>query len=260
MGRDADIQSLPASIGRDADIQNVPASMRRDVRLLGDILGQVIAETGGQGLLDDVERLRHAVIAARRGGSSPAAAVDDGAARRADDDIAALVASWPLERADAVARAFTVYFHLANLAEEHYRIRTLRERDTGGERLARRPVGRVTQPQRADALLLFGQVGQVEVHGERAGDLLGPLPRPRGDQRRDRLARRHGLRRSPVRRRTGVDHRVPQPLHVGEQVRPGGLYDHLAEDVAEQPDVPAHLLRQLRGITLPARAGRNARG
>ena len=107
--------------------------MRRDVRLLGDILGQVIAESGGQDLLDDVERLRHAVIAARRGGSSPAAAVDDDAARQADDDIAALVASWPLERADAVARAFTVYFHLANLAEEHYRIRTLRERDTGGE-------------------------------------------------------------------------------------------------------------------------------
>ncbi len=119
-------------MGRDADIQNVPASMRRDVRLLGDILGQVISESGGQDLLDDVERLRHAVIAARRG-SSPEAAVDDGAARQADDDIAALVAGWPLDRADAVARAFTVYFHLANLAEEHFRIRTLRERDTGGE-------------------------------------------------------------------------------------------------------------------------------
>ncbi|HEY3980490.1 MAG TPA: phosphoenolpyruvate carboxylase [Streptosporangiaceae bacterium] len=119
-------------MGRDADIQNVPASMRRDVRLLGDILGQVIAESGGQGLLDDVERLRHAVIAARRGGSG-AAELDDAAARQADDEIAALVASWPLDRADAVARAFTVYFHLANLAEEHYRIRTLRERDTGGE-------------------------------------------------------------------------------------------------------------------------------
>jgi phosphoenolpyruvate carboxylase len=97
--------------------------MRRDVRLLGDILGQVITESGGPGLLADVERLRRAAIAARR----------DDAGDQADDDIAALVASWPLERADAVARAFTVYFHLANLAEEHQRIRTLRERDTGDE-------------------------------------------------------------------------------------------------------------------------------
>jgi phosphoenolpyruvate carboxylase len=97
--------------------------MRRDVRLLGDILGLVISESGGQDLLDDVERLRHAVIVARRSDAS----------ERSDDDIAALVASWPLDRADAVARAFTVYFHLANLAEEHQRVRTLRERDSGGE-------------------------------------------------------------------------------------------------------------------------------
>jgi phosphoenolpyruvate carboxylase len=40
-----------------------------------------------------------------------------------------MVAAWPLDRAEAVAHAFTVYFHLANLAEEHQRIRTLRERD-----------------------------------------------------------------------------------------------------------------------------------
>src|SRR5580698_11507784 len=97
--------------------------MRRDVRLLGDILGEVIRESGGQDLLDDVEQLRRATIAARQ----------DDIPEAADDDIAAMVAAWPLERADAVARAFTVYFHLANLAEEHHRIRTLRERDTGGE-------------------------------------------------------------------------------------------------------------------------------
>ena len=39
--------------------------MRRDVRLLGDMLGEVLRESGGQDLLDDVERLRQAVIAAR---------------------------------------------------------------------------------------------------------------------------------------------------------------------------------------------------
>jgi phosphoenolpyruvate carboxylase len=116
-------------VGRDADRQDVPAPMRRDVRLLGGILGEVISESEGKDLLDDVERLRRAAIAARRAGAG--GQVDDAV----DDGIAAMVASWPLERADAVARAFTVYFHLANLAEEHQRIRTLRERDTGSQPL-----------------------------------------------------------------------------------------------------------------------------
>jgi phosphoenolpyruvate carboxylase len=99
--------------------------MRRDVRLLGRVLGDVLRQAGGQDLLDDVERLRRAVIAARRGESSG----ESGDAAAAG--IADLVAGWPLERAEAVAHAFTVYFHLANLAEEHQRIRTLRKRDTG---------------------------------------------------------------------------------------------------------------------------------
>jgi len=125
-------------VGRDADRQNVPAPMRRDVRLLGDLLGEVLRESGGQGLLDDVERLRRAVIDARLAESAvPAGAARTGAAGPGDggalDEIAEMVTAWPLERAEAVAHAFTVYFHLANLAEEHQRIRTLRERDTGGE-------------------------------------------------------------------------------------------------------------------------------
>src|SRR5271165_1254489 len=111
--------------------------MRRDVRLLGDILGEVIRDSEGPELLADVERLRRAVIEARRhereGYSADGAAADGGPADRAGDEIAALVASWSLEAAEQVARAFTVYFHLANLAEEHQRIRILRERDSGQE-------------------------------------------------------------------------------------------------------------------------------
>jgi phosphoenolpyruvate carboxylase len=104
----------------------MPEAMRRDVRLLGDVLGQVISEAGGDDLLRDVEKLRHAVIAARSG-TQPSGGEQT--------DIEALVAAWPVERAELVARAFTVYFHLANLAEELHRIRTLRERDTGDEPL-----------------------------------------------------------------------------------------------------------------------------
>jgi phosphoenolpyruvate carboxylase len=97
--------------------------MRRDVWALGAMLGQIIRAGDGQDLLDDVEKLRRKVIAARR---HPEHEHDS-----ADDDIAALVASWSVDRATNVARAFTVYFHLANLAEEHQRVRTLRERDSG---------------------------------------------------------------------------------------------------------------------------------
>src|SRR6202040_1776332 len=46
----------------------LPEPMRRDVRLLGDILGEVVRDSDpktGPDLLADVERLRHAVIEAR---------------------------------------------------------------------------------------------------------------------------------------------------------------------------------------------------
>ena len=110
---------------RDRDRAALPEPMRREVRLLGDILGEIIRDSGGPELLADVERLRHAVIDARQ--HEP----HDGDA--AADEIATLVASWSVEQAEQVARAFAVYFHLANLAEEHQRIRNLRERDTGQE-------------------------------------------------------------------------------------------------------------------------------
>jgi phosphoenolpyruvate carboxylase len=86
--------------------------------MLGEILGQVVADYGGAKLLRDVEKLRGLVIKAR----------DDGSYER---NAERLVASWTLERAESVARAFACYFHLANLAEEHHRARVLRERDQG---------------------------------------------------------------------------------------------------------------------------------
>jgi phosphoenolpyruvate carboxylase len=106
-------------VTREADRQELPVPLRRDVRLLGDLLGEVIREAGGQDLLDDVERLRRAVIAARD--KPPGDEAD-----LAGDQIAALVAGWPLARAELVAKAFTIYFHLTNLAEERHRVRVLR--------------------------------------------------------------------------------------------------------------------------------------
>ncbi|MQA02757.1 MAG: phosphoenolpyruvate carboxylase [Streptosporangiales bacterium] len=127
----------------------MPEAMRRDVRLLGDTLGRVISEQGGADLLDDVERLRRAVIAAH---SDPAAERE---ARR-------LVESWPISRAEQVASAFTCYFHLANLAEEHQRARTIAERDRSGEPVPESLAATVTTLQQ-------------QYDGERVAALLGDL-------------------------------------------------------------------------------------
>ncbi|MCG5218313.1 phosphoenolpyruvate carboxylase [Streptosporangium soli] len=121
-----------ASADRHSAVAEMPDELRADVRLLGELLGQVIAEQGGPDLLADVERLRKAVIAARR-------------RQLPVDEVAAMVAAWPIDRAVLIARAFTCYFHLANLAEEHYRIRTLRERDTGGAPLPESLAGAVEE-------------------------------------------------------------------------------------------------------------------
>src|SRR3989442_13585633 len=79
--------------------RRIPEPLRRDVRLLGRLLGQVIAEQGGDDLLGDVEELRRLVIAARHSAA-------DG--RKAED----LAGPWAIERAELVARAFTCYFQL----------------------------------------------------------------------------------------------------------------------------------------------------
>src|SRR5487761_1159671 len=110
--------SPPTGGKREGGRQEIPVELRRDIRMLGDLLGQVVSEYGGGTMLRDVEQLRHTVIRARE---------DAEYERKAEK----LVASWSLSRATAVARAFTCYFHLANLAEEHHRARVLRERDQG---------------------------------------------------------------------------------------------------------------------------------
>ncbi len=108
------------SIERVVARHEMPDQLREDIRLLGGMLGTVLREAGGQSLLDDVERLRELTIRAY--------GADDGGAALAE--AADVVAAFPLERAEQVARAFTCYFHLANLAEEYHRVRSLRARES----------------------------------------------------------------------------------------------------------------------------------
>lgn len=99
-----------------ASTDELPEQIRADVRLLTTLLGRVLSESGSPSLFEDVEALRHATIAAYRDDSPEAFA-----------QAAEIAESFTVQRADEVARAFTVYFHLVNLAEEMQRIRQVRE-------------------------------------------------------------------------------------------------------------------------------------
>ncbi len=120
--------------------------LRRDVKLLGSLLGQVIAEQGGRELFSLVERTRRWAIALRRGAlSTPAEAPAD------HGRLTAEVATLDLETLASVGKAFTLYFQLINLAEERQRIRMLRTR-------ARRARGRAIDDSIAEAVTMLGAI------------------------------------------------------------------------------------------------------
>ena len=112
--------------------------------MLGDLVGQVIREQGGDLLFDKVEAARRAAIRRREGAEMGCeeleAVLDDLGAREAGD----------------LVRAFSTYFQVVNLAERVHRIRRGRAWMREGE------------PQRgslADTVRLLSELG---VNGERA--------------------------------------------------------------------------------------------
>ncbi len=88
------------------------------IRLLGDILGDVITELESPELFETEERIRVAAKE-RRGGNTEAG-------RQLEAEVEAL----NIDAARAVSSAFTSYFDLVNLAEEYHRVQQLRERES----------------------------------------------------------------------------------------------------------------------------------
>src|SRR5829696_540413 len=89
--------------------------LRDDVHLLGDILGETLRQRAGEDLLHTVERVR-ALSKARRLRSS-----------KDVDELGELLRSMPVADAVPVARAFSHFLTLANIAEQHHRVRRRRE-------------------------------------------------------------------------------------------------------------------------------------
>ena len=95
-------------------------SVRTDVRELGALLGDVLAAQTSTEAFETVELLRNESIEYRRG---------DVADR---DGLRSSVDELSTTREGIVARAFTTYFELINLAEERERVRAVRSADEDG--------------------------------------------------------------------------------------------------------------------------------
>ncbi len=103
------------------------ALLSRDIHLLGDTLGDILRQFEGAEIFDLEERIRHLAKSWRTTG--------DMATFRS---LAEMCATLTTEEAFPILKAFTTYFHLVNLAEEHHRARVLREREA---RTPDRPLG-----------------------------------------------------------------------------------------------------------------------
>ncbi|MBO0748039.1 MAG: phosphoenolpyruvate carboxylase, partial [Acidimicrobiaceae bacterium] len=151
-----------------------------DIRLLGRVLGEVIADQSGPEMLDIVESIRRAAAGERRAGS------DGGAGR-----LEALLAAASEDQELQIIRAFSTFVLLANLAE-----------DVADNRRARaeRRAGRDRSP--GTLAWAFDQIGRAALSREDlvrlAGDVVvSPVftAHPTEVRRRTALTRAHDITR-----------------------------------------------------------------
>jgi phosphoenolpyruvate carboxylase len=126
--------------------------LRRDIRDLGDLLGRTLERQEGKGMLERVEAVRLAIRDDRAAAAATLAATEPAGARR-------------------LARAFTTYFHLANVAEQVHRGRDLaaRRREAGGGWLAE-AVTRIGAEQEAPGAGAEGTIAAIPSAGEAVAD------------------------------------------------------------------------------------------
>jgi phosphoenolpyruvate carboxylase len=88
--------------------------LRDDVRLLGDLLGATVRAQAGETIFATVERVRALAKSGRAG--------NDADFRVLADELSAMA----VDDALSIARAFAHFLHLANIAEQHHRVRRRR--------------------------------------------------------------------------------------------------------------------------------------
>ena len=167
---------------------SVNTPLRDDVRLLGDLLGECLRQQAGEDLYQTIETIRKASVATRG---------EQGAALSSLRDLLS-----PLDDATLleVARAFSQFLNLSNIAEQHHRERLHRQHqrypgDPGGDQGIANVLQRLQQEQ-ISADVIDGTLQDLSVElvltahptevtrrtlirkYDQMADLLGELDRP----------------------------------------------------------------------------------
>lgn len=133
-----DIDEARAAVEALGEI-NIPAELRDHLALFVRLERKVLREYD-EDICNIFDKLLASVIAANEGNPGEEATGDptneqgipttQSATADAFRDAIELIDSLSLDRAQIIVRAFTTFFHLANLSEENYRVETLRKRES----------------------------------------------------------------------------------------------------------------------------------
>ena len=133
------IGSNAESRERLAEIE-IPEELRDNLALFLRLERRVLSEYDPEiaDLFDKILSAEIVVNAGNPGTRAADEAVDEQGVPTADEptavafrEVVELIDSLPLDKQQVIVRAFTSFFHLANLSEENYRVAQLREREAG---------------------------------------------------------------------------------------------------------------------------------
>ena len=96
-----------------------------DIHMLGDLLGETLQRLAGGRLFDLEEKTRALCKELRSESTTPSTSADQ--QLQAADQLKNLLRGLSLDEAIGVIRAFSVFFQLVNIAEQHHRIRRKRD-------------------------------------------------------------------------------------------------------------------------------------